>query len=225
MSKLSVENQDEIRILVEEKEPALSIDNRTLTGEKDYIITVIPEKAGDFNIGKISLPYFNPYAGIYQQAESLPVLFTVSPSASVKDTEEKKTSGEEKNSWPMILFLTSVLIILGCGVILYLQTGKYRIVRADDLYNQQKAEPESSAVDHKKILREEFEKTFAERNKDLFLQKSEKIAGMIADEKKSTEINEDLRKIREMINLYRYGGGSITDEDIINIYEVIKKLS
>jgi hypothetical protein len=199
-------------------------DNRTLAGEKEYIITVIPEKAGECHIGKITLPYFNPYTGIYQQAESLPLSFTVSPSAPVKDSGETKSSGEEKNSWPFIIFIASLILIFGCGVILYLQTGKYRIVRADGLHNDQKVETEPSAVDHFQILREEFEKSYAERNKDLFLQKSEKIAGMVADERKSTDTDEDLSKIREMINIYRYGGALLTEEDMMKIYELIKKL-
>lgn len=225
MSKLAVENQDGIRFLVEEKEPVLTIDNRTLAGEKDYIITVIPEKAGECHIGKITLPYFNPYTGIYQQAESLPLSFTVSPSASVKDSGETKSSGEEKNSWPAIIFIASLILIFGCWVILYLQTGKYRIVRADGLHNDQKVETEPSAFDHIQILREEFEKSYAERHKDLFLQKSEKIAGMVADERKSTETDADLSKIKEMINIYRYGGALLTDEDMKRIYELIKKLT
>lgn len=225
MSKLTAENQDGIKLLVEEKEPVLSIDNRTLAGEKDYTITVIPEKAGKCNIGKIILPYFNPYKGVYQQAESRPLSFTVSPSASEKNSGEEKTAGEEKNSWPATIFILSVIIILGCGVILYLQTGRYRIVRADDIQKEQKREPEPAVVDQKIILREEFEKTYAERNKDLFLQKSEKFAGLISEKRKVTEINEEFLKIRELINLYRYGGASLTDEDMKRIYEVIKKLS
>ncbi|HOP29066.1 MAG TPA: BatD family protein [Spirochaetota bacterium] len=224
MSKLSVENQDGIKLLVEEKEPVLSIDKRTLTGEKDYILTIIPERDGDFNIGRIFLTYFNPYKGTYEQAESLPVSFSVSPADSKKLTTDVKAEGEEKNSLPVIILIVSVIIVLGFGILLLLQTGRYRIVKTEP-HNEKKKEPEPVAVDHRKILREEFEKAYSEHNRELFLQKSEKYLNIIADESGDKTVKEELKTLRDKINFFRYGGAEYTDEDMKNIYDFIKKLS
>lgn len=224
MSKLSVENQDGIKILVEDSEPVLSIDNRTLTGEKDYTITIIPERAGAFNIGKIFLPYFNPYKGVYEQAVSNSISFNVSPSAPLRPVIDDKIAGEEKSLWPRIIFIASVILILGCGIILFLQAGRYRIVKTEPS-NNKNAEPEPRVVDHKKILREEFEKAYTDRNHNSFLQKSEKLAGVISDNRQNSNMDEELQNTREKINLYRYGGGSFTEDDIKEIYTVIKKLA
>ncbi len=224
MSKVTVENQDGIKLLVEESDPVLSIDNRTLTGEKNYSVTIIPERAGDCNIGKIFLPYFNPYKGRYEQAESLPVSFTVSPAITGEKNEDEKTGVDKKNSWPMVILVASVILILACGAILYLQTGRYRIVKAESLHNKT-SEPEPEAVDYNKTVHADFERFYAERNRESFLRKSEKLAGIIADNSRDNSVNDEIKNLREKINFYRYGGASFTDEDMKKIYEVIKKLS
>jgi len=224
MSKPALEKQDDIKLLVEEKEPVLSIDNRTLAGEKKYILTIIPERSGQCNIGKIVFPYFNPYKKVYEKAESIPLSYIVSPSNPLKNSEDKKAPAEEKNSWPRIILTASVIIILACGVILFLQIGRYRIVKTES-FDEKKTEPESVVIDHKKFFREELEKAYTLHDYESFLQKSEKLAGAIVDDSKDKSSAGELIKVKEKISLYRYGGASYTDEDMKKIYDDIKKLS
>jgi len=135
-----------------------------------------------------------------------------------------KAEGEEKNSLPVIILIVSVIIVLGFGILLLLQTGRYRIVKTEP-HNEKKKEPEPVAVDHRKILREEFEKAYSEHNRELFLQKSEKYLNIIADESGDKTVKEELKTLRDKINFFRYGGAVYTDEDMKNIYDFIKKLS
>lgn len=222
MSKLMVENQEGIKVLVEESEPVLSVDNRTLTGEKGYTVTVIPGREGEYKIGKIFLPYFNPYKGLYERAESLPFSFTASAPAAKKDSGGDKIGDDKKSSMPQVILIAAVIVIAVCGALLYLQTGKYRIVRAEPAHKI-KAEPESGTVDQRKFLREEIEKAYADKNHELFLLNAERLAVMIADDSPGNRNSGELAKIMEKINLYRYGGATPSEDGIMEIYSVIKK--
>ncbi len=223
MSRPAVEKQEGFRVLVEEKEPELSVDNRTLTGEKEFTVIIIPEKEGECRIGKIFLTFFNPYKGVYEKTESREYSFHVLPASSEKKSGEEKTGENGKTSLPHIILIIAVIIIAGCGIILYLQTGRYRIVRADKVIDADTdPEPEKN-VDYNAQLRGDFEKAFAEKNHKLFLLTAEKLSGSIYSESPGSAAGAELRRIREKIDLCRYGGASLSDDDMKEIYSVIKK--
>ena len=64
LSKPEIENEEGIKTVVEEREQNLSVSGGVLTGEKNFLITVIPQNAnaeGKINPGRIFIEYFNPY--------------------------------------------------------------------------------------------------------------------------------------------------------------------
>lgn len=222
MSKPLVENQEGMKLLVEEGEPLLSVDNRTLAGEKSYTVTVIPAGEGECRMGRIYLNYFNPYKGVYEKAETAPLLFKVSPHDRVKDSGGD-TASEEKSSMPLIILIAAIGVIAACGVILYLQTGRYRIVKAETLH-EPKPEPEQEKpADRDSIIRGEFEKAYAGKDQKKFLQNAERLTGLIDTLTMSESALDELGRVRDMINRCRYGGGSLSEEDMRQIYSVIKK--
>ncbi len=113
-----------------------------------------------------------------------------------------------------------------CGVALYLQTGRYRIVKRADKSDKGQGNGSVTESDNKsKTIVEEFESSFAKHDIKLFVLYAERLAAAI-DKKNmnETQINE-LSNIREKINLCRYGGGKITEVEMDQIYGVLKKFS
>lgn len=223
MSRLIIENSDGVKILVEENEPRLSVDSRTLTGEKDYTVTIIPEREGNCNIGRIYIPYFNPYKKIYDRAETHPFSFNITDAAMKSEASGKNIPEKESVSLPMIILFISIVLVVLCAILIYFQTGRYRIVRAEPLRDI-KTEPEAESVDRKKFFRDEFERAYAGKDYKTFLLNVEKLTGVITDTLIDNNAQEELKIIKEKINLYRYGGASVSDEEITALYKKIKKL-
>lgn len=93
MSKPVFENNDGIRLLVEENEPELSLDGSEISGTKKFLITLIPQKEGSVSPGKLFLTYFNPASGAYGTASagpfSLEIKGFMTPSAPAKEKQDE----------------------------------------------------------------------------------------------------------------------------------------
>ncbi|HEX3028590.1 MAG TPA: BatD family protein [Clostridia bacterium] len=52
-----------------EKKFEENLDNNQYTAQKEFDVILVPEKSGDIKIAPISIPYFNPQSGNYEEAE------------------------------------------------------------------------------------------------------------------------------------------------------------
>lgn len=65
------------KILTEDNDPETKLVGASFSGEKKFIVTVIPDKPGKIDLGNVSLTFLNPSTGKYETAASGPVLLDV----------------------------------------------------------------------------------------------------------------------------------------------------
>jgi len=226
LSKPKIENDDEQKIIIEEKEPLVSFNEDGLSGEKEYLVTIIPQKGGALNIGKIFIEYFNPYKKSYERAESQPLTFNILPIEKSSEADEISfDSTDNANQYRIFLFGKLFLFILSLAAfiisLIIWEKKKLNIIK-----NEIKPETadENLPTENKsdKLLIDLYA-AFNNRDTDLFLLNADRAINRINTSKLRDAEPDKYKRFKDSIYNCRYGGGSFTDEEMKELIEWFKK--
>ncbi len=221
-----------LKILTETGAEKLDLSSGALEGEKEFIYTLIPEKAGRISLNGFSLSCFNPEAGRYEIARSGKIEFTVKD-----DPSRRKGAGQEGDEKPggivdVNYFIIAGIIFFIAGiVVLVIVWEKMRYRLAAKIASPERPQPAAGQDENndEKLLRDMRAALRRSGDADLFLRTAEKIIPKFQDRlpehgdpagKTAAQIDE----VRTRLYLYRYGGGQASPEVLEEIYASIKKI-
>ena len=221
-----IENSDEQKIIIEEEEPQFTINEDGLEGEKNYLLTIIPQKDGVLDIGKIFIEYFNPYQKSYQRAESQPITFNILP-----DERSSETDGIDTNSTKPInnlnwiwLLLFIVLLVVSIAALIIWEKKKLNIIKREI---RSDTADESLLTENKSDnLLIDLEVSFNNKDMDMFLLNADRAINRIDPSKLSAAESNKYKQVKDTIYNCRYGPGALTNEDmkgLINWFKGIRQ--
>ncbi len=215
-----------LKVLIEDGESAIKLDGARLRGSKKFVFTLVPEKGGDFNAGRIKFSFFNPDGGRYETVETKEISFTAK-GEGIKSGARYDTDTEDKKlDLNPLYFVLIVLAVAGTIVfVVFWERKRYRLVAhgADQGREEDTKQDAAPDVDHAAEALNAAERGDSEG----FLKAAEKaldqarrgFAGPIPGETESA-----MDRIKEEIYGYKFGRGSIAVEDMKRIIEEIRKL-
>jgi len=225
LSKPQIENEDGIKTVIEEKEQNLAINAGSLTGEKNYLITIIPQKDGAVNPGRIFIECFNPYKKVYEKAESLPLSFDVEKGTVPNEKGEVQFSSDS-SSGNRSNYLTAGLIAAGLIVIILVlilwERKKLKIIQAElkpDLPDESLTHEEYKGYDILKNL----QLSVKDKNNDMFLLNADRGINQIDPAKLSAGELVKYNIFKDRIYYCRYGGGEFDESGKNELSEWLKK--
>ncbi len=228
LSKPKIENEQGIKFVVEEKEQTLTSSDKDLTGEKKFLITLIPQSQKDnenLNPGRIFIEYFNPYKKIYERAESMPLSFEIQKSGNGVEKGEVQFSADiSKGNKFNYLYIALIVSGLAAGVIVLVmwEKKKLRIIKAE-LGSDTPAENMPEVVNIKNDVLKNLQISINEKNRDMFLLNADRGINQMNAEKltPSELIKYDL--LKEKIYYCRYGGGAFEESEMKDLYDYLKR--
>ncbi len=215
-------NADNIKVFVTEKSSDIKISGDKIVGNKIYRISIIPEKAGSLNLGKLSYNFYNPELKKYVDSFNKDVVINVSSNNIKNSVKDDPDNLLLKNKSLTLIIAVSILSIALFGIlftmfILY-EKRKYRPIIAKNITVKKESKKKDNIpaiVENRKI----YDELFAEKLKSSFaggIQKEiiatiENTIKYIDNEKMDIHGN-ILTKFNNMKNEFytaRYGGGTI----------------
>ncbi len=225
LSKPRIGNDQGIKTIVEEGEQTLSVSEGGLSGEKNFLITVIPQKDGDINAGHVFIEYFNPYKKIYEKAESAPISFTVQKGAGSAEKGEVQFSSDGSFKGNSV-YIYGVLII--SGLVLFIialvlwERKKLRMIRSelgtDAVVDS--AVPEIKKSDE---IISNIRTALKDKDSEMFILNADRGINLIDTEKlPSSEMNK-YNHFKEKVYFSRYGGGVFAESEMNELSEWLRR--
>ncbi len=215
-----------LKVLSEEGESTMQLDGARLRGGKKFIFTLVPERGGDFNAGRIKFSFFNPDGGRYETVETKEISFTAKGEGAKAGARYDADAEDKKLDLNPLYFVLIVLAVAGTIVfVVFWERKRYRLVahgadqgKEDD--TQQDAVPD---VDYAVEALNAAERGDGEG----FLKAAEKalerarraFGGSIP-----VETERAMDRIKEEIYGYKFGRGSIAVEDMKRIIGEINQI-
>ncbi|MCL1865121.1 MAG: BatD family protein [Spirochaetes bacterium] len=219
----NIENGNDQKIIIEEKEAECRSGENGLDGEKEYLITIIPQKYGELNTGKIFIEYFNPYKKKYERAESQPLTFNVLPDEKSSGTGEVQldstdSAGKLNYIW---LFLFIIILAVFIAALIIWEKKKLSIIKKE--IKPDTADEISSTANKSDNLLRELAVSFNNKDTDLFLLNADRAINRINPSKLSNVELDKYKQFKDNIYNCRYGAGVLTNEDMKELMEWFKK--
>jgi len=225
LSKPQIENTEEIKTVIEEKEQTLSVAGTGLSGEKNFLITVIPQKEGTINPGRVFIEYFNPYKKSYEKAESIPLSFEVLKGENGSNKTEVQFS-PEGSSTGKFNYLYVVLILSGLAVsvivLVMWERKKFRMIR-EELRTDIPADDLTPAVNRNQDILKNIQISVNDNNNEVFLLNADRGINQIDPVKLSAEELVKYNFFKEKIYFCRYGGGVFVRTEMKDLSDWLKK--
>ena len=221
LSKPRIENEDGFKAIVEEREQVLSLEGRDLAGTKNFIVTLIPQKEGKINPGRIFMEYFNPYKKSYQRAESVPLGFDIQKGVNTGEKGEVQFSEESSASGSRnYVYAFPVLAVLAVSVILLVlwERRKLSIIR-DEIKGEISVEEAISPAEKNNDVLKNIQISAKEKNSDTFLQNADRGINRIDYSKLSGNELVKYNIFKENIYYCPYGGGGLSEDDMKELGE------
>ncbi len=215
-----------LKVISEEGESVIKIDGGRLRGSRKFTFTLVPEKAGTVNPGRIMFSFFNPEAGRYETLESGDISFIAKGDGSRAGSRYDKEGEEKKLDLNPLYFVLMVLAVAGTIVFVVLwERRRYNLV-ASGAGSGREPDAQQEVVDERDYSAEALR--LAEKGDgDGFLKAAEKALGQ-ARKGFGGSVPESgesaMARIKDEIYGYKFGRGSIAIEDMKRIIGEIQKL-
>ena len=215
-----------LKVLPEEGESTIQLDGARLRGSKKFVFTLVPERGGDFNAGRIKFSFFNPDGGRYETVETKEISFTAKGEGAKAGARYDTDAEDKKLDLDPLYFVLIVLAVAGTIVfVVFWERKRYRLVAhgADQGVEEDAKQDAAVTVDYAAEALDAAERGDSEG----FLRAAEKAldrarreyAGSIPGDAESA-----MGRIKEEIYGYKFGRGSIAVEDMKRIIGEIKNL-
>ena len=216
MSQPVLKTPEQVQLLVAQTSESMKPSANSLEGERQYTFTVIPREAGTFNLGKITLSYFDPHAGRYLVASSDEIKLTAEPGG-VETTRDRGQSAPASPNYNWILYSVVGIIISGTLAAIYMLLGREKIksllakrteIKPDVEDGQGHVQQVTLSVD---VLRE----LAVLEKKDEFLKEASRLVELRLQ--KETPGRNRYQGLKDELSRFRFGGGLITRGDMEHI--------
>lgn len=212
-----------------------SLDKNALTGEKEFLFTLIPEKTGTIDAGTVTFNFFDPYSRRYRTLTSQPILLNVTENAGAEGddsgNEGPMVPGVDINVFFVVLIVLAVAGMIA-AVILW-ERKKYRrftgSVEADKGAPVKTAAPKGHTREQYDDYYRQLILDFKEDNIPGFMKTAEKVLNAVssglpvaAGEEEYGMVSHEVREIKERIYAVKYGGGSIDAAEAKKIQDRLK---
>ncbi len=226
LSKPEVEKKSEkLRIIVEEKGSKINIAGGRIEGEKIYRITIIPHEPGDYNLGKIGFSFFDPGTGKFGSAETAEIRFKVKGEGKGPgNSRDFKSSGKGFSSGIIGGILAAVVIAF---LLFFLYERRSLKKVKGEMTPNHDGPDENADLNYQPDYLRKMKDAVSANDPRGFLQAAEnhiKSALSGEEERESVELHE-INKLKERVFGYRYGGGSISGDEMKELLERMEKLS
>lgn len=216
-------------ILKEEGDTVIKVKGDTLSGTREFRYTLIPEKTGDIDPGKISLSFFNPYSEKYERITSDPIIINTGVRApEEKDKHNKETHPENKKLTDRGDVLLTLMIgaaaacALGAAAVLFIFIyGKGFLQQITGLSLRRENQTDQTAPAESPVnFHDRLKVCYDSNDYEGFLKTAEVIINSSRDIPSEEREASELKKL---IYEMRYAGAA-ADRDRINIiYRVLNK--
>jgi hypothetical protein len=223
LSKPQIESADGIKTIVEEKEQTLSLAGTGLSGEKNFLMTVIPQKDGVLNAGRIFIEYFNPYKRIYEKAESEPLTFEIQKSESSGEKGEVQFSSDGGSRFNYF-FAAVILAGLAAAVtaLVLWERKKFRLIKFE-IRPGVPDKLETHPVNKNDEIINNIKTAVNKKDREMFLLNADRGINQIDIAELSDSELSKYELFKEKIYYCRYGGGDFAVTEMNELSEWLKK--
>jgi hypothetical protein len=225
LSKPEVEKKsDKLRIIMEEKDSKINILEGKIKGEKTYRLTVIPSEPGDYTLGKIGFSFFNPGSGKFHTVETAEISFKVTGEGSGPGSSKDFESKGKGFSTGIISGIIAVVLIAFLLFFLY-ERRSLRRVESEITQSDDEGSEEADLKHEADYLKSMKDAVFAD-NPHGFLHAAENYMNRTLPGSAGSEGPEsvELKKLRERIFSYRYGGGTVSRDEMRELLDEMEKI-
>jgi hypothetical protein len=211
-----------------------ALDKNALTGEKEFVFTVIPERPGTIDAGSVSFNFFDPYRCQYRTLTSAPILLNVTENAA----DAGDDSGNEGLRVPGVdinVFLIVLIVLAAGGMIagmIFWERRKYRSFTAGAAAVKAPAVKAAPKGTSREQYDDYYRQIVLDFNPDaipVFLKTAEKVLNALAADIPADggsgqygTIPLEVREIRDRIYSVKYGGGVVDAAEAKKIQERLK---
>lgn len=207
-----------IKLITKAGKEELKIEKSKVNGSKEYNFSLIPEKPGTFELGALSLNYYDPAQKQYFVKESNPVKLVVTGEVSsqnrVEFADDKETSESSISIVQIVIFsiVFLLLIVIVVIFIIWFERRKYNI-SVEKPHKKVKKE-ETIEIDKSELdvlYYKELVDVFYNGSTSQILNKIEQIINYIIKEKVKDRPDKiaELDLILNDLTKFRFGGGEI----------------
>jgi hypothetical protein len=204
------------------------IEGGELAGEKEFLLTVIPERSGKIELGQITFNFFNPASARYETLKSEPISLFVTGDASgrARDLDFDREGEGFSVNWLIIALIVLAVVFAVAGVV-YWEMRRYR-------ETGNAPEPEAAPGGRPETARETYEALYRDivlslrgGETDTFLRMPEKTLNRVAEElsqsPRSPEIDA-IGRLKERVYAVKYGAGKMSYEEAKELQNEIKSM-
>ncbi len=216
LSKLKVENEDGIKIFTEEKDQSLAVAGKDITGTKNLVVTIIPQREGRVAPGRIFISYFNPYRRVYEKAESAPISFEIRGGAGAGGEVDLAAAAKKPDSLKLnyIIVVSAVIFIILAVILLVMwEKKKLRIIKAELKPETVRTEPEAAAGRNSELIRN-IETAMKSGDSEFFMRQADIAIGRIDSASLPGSELAVYNSFKDRIYHCRYGGGKLSPSEI-----------
>lgn len=223
-----IENEEGIKFVIEEKGQTLSVDDKGLTGEKNFLITLIPQVVndkGNVNPGRIFIDFFNPYKRIYEKTESQQLSFEIQKEKDSAEKREVKFSSENASGGKLSYLIIAVIVTgLSASVIALVmwERKKFRMIKAE-LKEESTDDTSDRLADASDEILTNIQTAVKDKNLELFLLNADRGINRINPDKLNEAGLLKYNQFKEKIYYCRYGGGIFDDMEMNELSAWMKK--
>ncbi len=228
LSNPKIENDNGIKTVIEEKEQNLSRNEGGLSGEKKFLLTVIPQIAdgdGVVNIGRIFIEYFNPYKKIYERSESVPLSFKIQAGDVSERKDEVKFETKDSSGYKMGYFTAAIVILVLTILVIALvmwERKKLRIIKSE-LKSDLPDEDKTPVVDIKNEILQNLQISVKNKNAEMFLLNADRGINQLDSAKLSSAELVKYNIFKDKVYYCRYGGGEFDETEMHDLSEWLKR--
>ena len=198
----------------------VQIEASGVRGEKSFVISIIPEKEGNFELGTLNFSYFDPSAGQYRTATAGPVRLTVQ---GVSERNSAPASGGR--SVPVLLWIIlggAAVIGVFAGIVWY-ERRKYGIREDNPVKSLSDTGQPLVQPDKAGLSRLKYDLALARERRDgpAFLSSAEKL---LFEYEKVFSDSEGAAAVRRELYPYRYGGRVCGPDQMTELEEKVLRL-
>jgi hypothetical protein len=183
---------DGLKVLYDDGEDSLAFEGGTVKGEKNILITIIPEREGVFHTGDLTFNYFDPSIGSYQLRTLKGISLT---AGGMRASEAQKAGAVSQSQTSVIVWIIGAFVCAGLFIVWIVvhDRRKYRLAEPAE-------EEKPVKLEEKKPVRMElYSDVLTISDPEIFLREAEKYISAVDD-------SPEKEKIKELLFNVKYGG-------------------
>jgi len=214
-----------VRVLSEEGEYDIRLENDRITGKRDFIFTVIPEKEGTYDLGTISLSFFDPWAGRYKTVQTGTITLQARGGGTREKRMEFDNDKKETMDFNPVYIMIMIFVVISCVLVIVVwERRRYRLITEDNGDSDEEmdaGERDLEPAEYLAVLKSELEKG----DERAFLKTAEKTCEILLKRVDGDRgAMDDIRAIKDRIYNRKFGGGTFTRDEMEHLYMVLKDL-